>query len=432
LNLISASIAECGYRGGFILRDVYFSLREGEFLLVTGRSGSGKTTLIRAITGTLRSAEGFLKGETYLCGHRVLDASPEDIYSCVVYIPQEPWYAIIGYTVHAEICHSLALEGRSCTKADFSVTGLQHMVNRLTYTLSAGETQRVLWAELMLRGARVLVLDEPLVYLDESGRGLVRGVVERALGEGVAVLLVDHNPFFWEKLEPRVMILGNGRVVYSGKWLHEVVEQHCSRSIDAKRSLRASRGVYAELRNVWYRYPGGDYVLVNLNMTIHRGVITALVGPNGSGKTTLLKVASGVLKPSRGSIVRSEPAVYVPENPLLYFTMPTPREELLLAARGDESRVLDITGYFNIKHTLDQPIARLSSGERRRVALASAYLHGFSGYFIDEPTGGLDYESAVLILNLLEDIAEEGRAVVIATHDERAIKRSDLRVEIKR
>jgi energy-coupling factor transport system ATP-binding protein len=278
----------------------------------------------------------------------------------------------------------------------------------------------------------VLVLDEPLVYLDEISRSHVRDIVERALGEGVSTILVDHNPFFWEKLEPRLIVLENGRVAYSGKWSRELLEKHTGKFTVTKSTNRASRGVYAELRNVWYRYPGGDYVLVDVNMTIQRGVITAITGPNGSGKTTLLKIASGVLKPSRGSIVRRGASIYIPENPLLYFTMPTPREELLLAARGEEHRVLDIAEYFNIKHTLDQPIARLSSGERRRVALASAYLYEFSGYFIDEPTGGLDHDSARLVLDLLEDIAEDGKAVVIATHDERATKRADLHAEIKK
>ncbi len=430
LSLLRASIAECGYSSGFILRNVEFSLNEGEVLLVTGRSGSGKTTLIRAVTGTLSSVGGYVKGEVYLCNRSVIDVKPEDIFSCMVYIPQEPWYAILGHTVYAEICHVLALEGRICSKADFAVAGLSHLVNRLTYTLSAGEIQRVLWAEVLLRGARILILDEPLVYLDETSKTNMKNITERALRENVAVLIVDHNPLFWEGLEPRLLVLRDGEVVYYGKWSREVAEHYSNLTLPLHR-LRTSKGIYAELRNVWYRYPGGEYVLRDVNLTIEKGVLTAIVGPNGSGKTTLLKVASGVLKPSKGIIVRNGPAIYTPENPLLYFTMPTPREELLLAARGNESRVFDVAEYFNIKYVLDQPLARLSSGERRRVALASAYLYGFSGYFVDEPTGGLDYESASLVLSMLEDLVGSGKAVVMATHDERAIKRADLRVELK-
>jgi len=430
LSLVRASIAECGYTSGFVLRGVEFSLSEGEVLVVTGRSGSGKTTLVRAVTGTISAVGGYIRGAVHLCGRNIAEARPEDIYSCLMYIPQEPWYAIIGYTVHAEICHALALDGRLCTRADFAARGLLHLANRLAHTLSAGEVQRVLWAELSLRGARVLVLDEPLVYLDEASRTSAKRIVEAALGEGVAVLLVDHNPLFWEDFEPRLLVLEGGGVLYYGEWSRRVVEELTNRA-PAPRAPRTSRGVYAELRGVWFKYPGGDYVLRGVDLVFEKGVLTAVTGPNGSGKTTLLKVSSGVLKPSRGLVARSGPAIYVPENPLLYFTMPTPREELLLAARGDESRVLDAAEYFGVKRVLDKPLARLSSGERRRVALASAYLYDFAGYFVDEPTGGLDYESALLVLEVLEALAESGKAVVIATHDERAVKRADLRVELK-
>jgi energy-coupling factor transport system ATP-binding protein len=428
-SVLIADILECGYSGGFTLRNVKLSVSEGEILLVTGRSGSGKTTLVRAITGTMRALGGYVKGEVYLCGRNVQSASPEDMYSCLTYIPQEPWYAILGHTVYAEICHVLALEGYICSEVEFALSNLSHLANRLTYTLSAGETQRVLWAEALLKKSRLLVLDEPLVYLDRSAKTSVKRFVEKALGEDLSVLLVDHDPVFWEDFEPQLLYLRDGRVMYYGGWSRSIIEQH-SANVLIQREARIGKGVYAELRNVWFKYPGGDYVLKNVNMKIERGVLTAITGPNGSGKTTLLKLASGILKPNRGIIVKHGTAVYIPENPLLYFTMPTPREELLIASKGDESRMLDIAEYFNITSILDQPLAKLSSGERRRIALASAYLSGFDAYFVDEPTGGLDYESAMLVLNVLEDLVERDRTVIIATHDERAVSRSDLIVEL--
>lgn len=431
-SVLIANIIRCGYSGGFTLRDVKFNVNEGEILLITGRSGSGKTTLVRAVTGTMRALDGYVEGEVYLCGRSIKNVDPEDIYKCLTYIPQEPWYAIIGYTVYAEICHILALEGYICSELEFAISNLSHLANRLTYTLSAGETQRVLWSEALLKENKLLVLDEPLVYLDKNAKSYIKDVIEKALGEDVGILLVDHDPLFWENLEPQLIYLRDGRVIYYGKWSRSIVEQYSTKT-PTQRERRISKGVYAELRNVWFKYPGGDYVLKNIDMTIEKGVFTAIVGPNGSGKTTLLKLASGVLKPSKGIIVRHGTAIYIPENPLLYFTMPTPREELLLASRGDELKMLDIAEYFNIKGILDQPLAKLSSGERRRVALASAYLSGFDAYFIDEPTGGLDYESTSLVLSVLEELAERDKAVVIATHDERAVNKSDLtmRLELK-
>jgi len=101
--------------------------------------------------------------------------------------------------------------------------------------------------------------------------------------------------------------------------------------------------------------------------------------------------------------------------------MPTPREELLASARGDENKVLEVAEIFGLKEILDRPLARLSSGERRRTAIASAYLAGYDGYFIDEPTGGLDSESASKVVSALQLLVDEGKSVVIATHDPRIL-----------
>jgi energy-coupling factor transport system ATP-binding protein len=124
--------------------------------------------------------------------------------------------------------------------------------------------------------------------------------------------------------------------------------------------------------------------------------------------------------------------IYIPENPLLYFTMPTPREELLMASRGDENKALDVAELFNIKYILDTPLAKLSSGERRRLAIASAYLMNFDCYFIDEATGGLDNESAASVLNALQLLVERGKAVVIASHDPRIPHIADRIINLSR
>ncbi|MEM4225067.1 MAG: ATP-binding cassette domain-containing protein, partial [Desulfurococcaceae archaeon] len=122
--------------------------------------------------------------------------------------------------------------------------------------------------------------------------------------------------------------------------------------------------------------------------------------------------------------------IYIPENPLLFFTMPTPREELLKASGGDENRVLEVSEVLGIKHVLDKPLAKMSTGERRRVAIASAYLAGFDAYFVDEPTGGLDWSSALSVLEVLSMLAEEKKAVVVASHDSRVFEYADVVIEL--
>lgn len=425
--LLSVDISRCGYPDGFVLRSIRFNLKEGDVLLVTGRSGSGKTTLVKAITGTLEAAGGFLEGKILINGVDLKQFDPDELYSMIGYIPQEPWYAIIAHTVYAEICHSLALRGVNCLEVDFNPLGITRLVNRLTYTLSAGETQRILWLESMLKESKVIVLDEPLVYLDQEARKIVKHYVKITQHRGdSAIVIVDHDPYQWEFLQPSTMVLEDGTVKYHGEWREDVLPR-----VELTPKWKGiEKGVVVRYRKVWFRYPGGDYVIRDFNGLFRRGLLTCIKGPNGSGKTTILKLGAGLLKPTSGLVERYGSVIYIPENALLFFTMPTPREELLLSAGFNESKVLDVAERFNIRNILDRPLAKLSTGERRRLALASAYLAGYDVYLVDEPTGGLDYENAKLVLEALGSLLDEEKAVVIATHDESLARHADHYIEI--
>lgn len=430
MTLLKARIERCGYPGGFEIRDVDLEVDHGEVWLITGISGSGKSTLVRAITGTIEYAGGYLKGEVLVAGRDISEMKPEELHEILAYIPQEPWYAIIGHTVHSEICHSLASIGINCTDIDFSPLGVGKLIERLTYTLSAGEVLRVLWLETILKEAKLIILDEPLVYLDQDAKLITRQYVKQSLSKNSAVIIVDHDPLRWEFIKPNIVLMDNGRVRYKGPWSNDVVKDVKISLEHIERSSEREKGVFARFKNVYFRYPGGGFILSNFSMNIHRENITAITGPNGSGKTTILKLASGVLKPIKGIIERYGTAIYIPENPLLYFTKPTPREELLYASRGDENKVLDTADLFNIRHVLDRPLAKLSSGERRRIAVASAYLYDFDGYFIDEPTGGLDDLNTRLIIDALGSLVENGKAITIASHDERIVKTADYVIDL--
>lgn len=428
MRVLDANISRCGYPGSFELRDVRIELEEGEVLLVTGRSGSGKTTLVRAITGTLKAAGGYLEGCVKILEQDIHSANPEFVFENVAYIPQEPWYALLGHTAYAEICHVLSLKGVSCCEADLVHFGLAGFAHEPVYTLSAGQVQRVLWADAVVKGAKLLVLDEPLVYMDEYSRKSALRVVEDAIQNEVSVIIVDHNPLVWKELEPKIMVLDSGRCVYYGGWTDDILSVGAGQ---IKASTRFPRDTIVSLRDVWFRYPGvKSYILRGFTAEFKGGVLTAVRGPNGSGKTTLLKLAAGILKPQRGEVRRLGRCIYIPENPLLYFTMPTAWEELFSAAGKDENRVLEVSEVLGLKSVLEKPLAKMSTGERRRVALASAFLYGADAYFVDEPTGGLDFESALQVLELIEVLLREGKAVVVATHDERFRRVADEVLEL--
>ena len=159
--------------------------------------------------------------------------------------------------------------------------------------------------------------------------------------------------------------------------------------------------------------------------------MTVLLGPNGAGKTTALRMVTGALVPEDGTIrvfgldpkqdgeeVRSRCGV-VPATPAFYERL-TGRDNLEFAARmyGLDSDVA-IEGAaqrFGIDYALDDIARSYSTGMKTRLALARAVLHDPELLLLDEPTAGLDPESARAVLSLIDEVASGGKTVLMSTH----------------
>ncbi|MEN8234260.1 MAG: ABC transporter ATP-binding protein [Actinomycetota bacterium] len=168
----------------------------------------------------------------------------------------------------------------------------------------------------------------------------------------------------------------------------------------------------------------------SLDFEAPTGAVTVLLGPNGAGKTTTVRLATGALVADRGSIevlglhpkvngdeVRLRVGI-VPPKPAFYDQL-TGWENLRFAARvfgASESSALDAAERFAIEHALDQEVGGYSTGMRTRLALARSVIHDPEVLLLDEPTAGLDPESARNVLALIRELAGRGRTIVLCTH----------------
>ncbi|WP_062661704.1 ABC transporter ATP-binding protein [Aeropyrum camini] len=179
------------------------------------------------------------------------------------------------------------------------------------------------------------------------------------------------------------------------------------------------------LRGVWYRYPGGDWVLRGVSLEAPRGV-TLLAGPTGGGKSTILRVAAGLATRIYGGELKGEvealgKPMLVPQDYDLFILSLTPREELEYCfessglppweARREAVRLAEELG---IEDLLDRRVSRLSAGERQRVAIASALALGAEVLLLDEPLAYQDPVGVGRLLGLLQRLELEG--VVVAEH----------------
>ncbi len=423
---VKATISEAGYKDEFSVKDVFLELNYGEALIITGRSGSGKSTLLKSLLGIIKlSRKGFFRGRVRIASLDPYTVKPEELFGIIGYIPQDPWYGVLGHTVETEYCLSFSVLGLQCNPKGLEQYGLGGLRNHITYGLSAGQVQRLLWASNIDKGGKIFFMDEPGVYIDEEGKKKFLKLIEKHLDIGGAAIIVDHDPLLWSNLEPKLLVLENGRTKYFGSFNEEEIphlEIPIERSKKTRHYERSEEILVAE--NIWFRYPGQKYIIRNTSLSIRSGEIIGITGPNGIGKSTLLKLLAGVYRPSKGHIIRGGKTILIPENPLLFFSGATIKEELQISCGENcsEDKIKDVAEEFGIKHILDKPLAETSSGERRRAALASAFLAGYDVFLLDEPSGGLDNYIVTNVIESIVSAAERGRAVIIASHDKRLEK----------
>ena len=151
----------------------------------------------------------------------------------------------------------------------------------------------------------------------------------------------------------------------------------------------------------------GDVQAIDgLELDVPAGSVTVIIGPNGAGKTTSIRLATGVLAADQGSIrtfgldprvegaeVRARTGVVPPKPP-----------------------IFDLADRFGILHALGQAVGGYSTGMRTRLALARSLLHDPELLLLDEPTAGLDPESAYSVRELIFEMAKAGKTVVMSTH----------------
>ncbi|MCX4690347.1 ABC transporter ATP-binding protein [Kitasatospora purpeofusca] len=185
---------------------------------------------------------------------------------------------------------------------------------------------------------------------------------------------------------------------------------------------------------------GERTVIDALDVTIPTGLVTTIIGPNGCGKSTLLRTLSRLLRPSRGSVVLDGEDIAtlrtrdVAKRLGLLPQSPVAPEGLTVAdlvARGrhphqswlrqwssdDASVVEDALAMTGVSDLADRPVDSLSGGQRQRVWISMTLAQGTDLLLLDEPTTYLDLAHAIDVLDLVDDLHESGRTVVMVLHD---------------
>jgi ABC-type Mn2+/Zn2+ transport system ATPase subunit len=184
-----------------------------------------------------------------------------------------------------------------------------------------------------------------------------------------------------------------------------------------------------EARGLAVGYRGGPVVLEGVTLTVARGQRVGVLGPNGGGKTTLMRALLGELAPRSGVLALCGACGTVPQTERSRLDYPVSALDVVLMGaigrgpwwrrpgRSDRAGALAALERVGLGAHARVTFGELSGGQRQRVLVARALLQDADVVLFDEPFTGLDAPSAARLTGLIDQLAQEGRAVLVATHD---------------
>jgi energy-coupling factor transport system ATP-binding protein len=457
-----------------VLREVNLDIGEGELCLVVGPTGAGKSSLLGAVNGLVpHFTGGTLAGRVTVAGRDTASHRPRELAEFVGVVGQDPLAGFVTDTVEQELAYGmeqLAVPSevmRKRVEETLDLLGLAELRDRPLHELSGGQQQRVAIGSVLTAHPRVLVLDEPTSALDPTAAEEVLAAITRLVHDlGITVLLAEHRLERVVQYADRVVHLSGDGTVTEGPpaemFRHTSVAppvvdlgrlagwQPLPLSVrDARRAagpLRteltghqpapmislAGQGESLTARRLVVRH--GELVAVReVDLVLHPGEVSALMGRNGSGKSSLLWALQGAGPRQSGTVdvggadpKRLPPAEarrlvgLVPQTPTDLLYLDTVAAELAQADResgrsaGSARRILDrlAPGIGDQPHPRD-----LSAGQQLSLVLAIQLTAAPKVLLLDEPTRGLDYRAKQALTGILRTLADDGHSVLVATHD---------------
>lgn len=458
----------------YAISDCTFSVKKGEKIMLCGASGSGKSTLLRLLKREL-SPRGELSGNITLMGKDRSELSDRESAEKIGFVMQNPDSQTVCDKVSAELAFGLESFGVKSGEIQSRVGemaaffGIEPLYDRDISTLSGGQKQLVALCSVMVTDPDILLLDEPTAQLDPVAARELLGILDRLNKEmGVTIIIAEHDPEELFDSCDKILYLAKGKTEFFGTpaltakyfvenalegFLPETAKAFAKLCEDLPLNVRQGRAKLEKLgvtdipkqavtdteraepyalqcKNLWQRYEkNSPDILKGCDLGIRKGECYGLLGSNGGGKSTLLRVICGLCKPYMGAVslfgkkqkaykngsLFREMLAFLPQEPVTMFVKESVREDLLQS--GDKVAVENVSQRMGIEHLLDRHPWDLSGGEIQKCAFGKILLADPKIIVLDECTKGMDSFAKKALGDILLDLKDEGRTILLVTHD---------------
>lgn len=453
------------FSGVYALRNVSFELRAGEVHALMGENGAGKSTLMKILTGIYTRDDG----EVELFGKKVVFNNIAESQAAGISIIHQELNMMNHLTVAQNIYigrepkKGIFIDDKQMEKDArelFERIGVHIDPHVKLGSLTVGRQQMVEIAKAVSHESKILVLDEPTAALTETEVEELFSIMRDLREKGIGMIYISHRMNEITKISDRVTVMRDGAYVGTVETAQttkdEIVKMMVGRAIFGEKKEKSNcppdAEVVLEVKDLW-----AGKAVKGVSFKLHRGEILGFAGLMGAGRTETARAIYGADPIESGEIYvcgekknlsnpkRSVDAgiCYLSEDRKQYGLMleKSVQDNTALASLEDfisggiindkkiEEAALEVNEKLKTKTpSMKQPLKNLSGGNQQKVVIARWLLKNSDIFIFDEPTRGIDVGAKSEIYTLIENLAAEGKAVIVISSELAEIQRVSDRV----
>jgi len=466
-NLVNLHAVAKGYGSHSVLEEITLGVNDGDRIGVVGENGAGKSTLVKVLAGAVNADSGTIEIE----GKPVHIATPkqaEDLGIAVIY--QEfnlvPMLSVAeNVLLGREPTKGIAVDRpamRAQTNAALARLGVELPVDAEIRSLSVAQQQMVEIAKALSYSAQVLIMDEPTATLTDTEIDELFRIIRAVKANGVGVVHISH------RLEELKLISDRVTVMRDGQFIATVDTKDAS--IDRIISMMVGRTIYegvAEIPETANPEVVLDVQGLNrgrmvrdVSFNLRRGEILGIAGLVGAGRTEVARAVFGADRPESGTILihgkvarihSPADAVhlgigYLSEDGKRYglATGMDVETNIVLATLRRFADAIGVVDFRKTRATAEQRVHRLaiktpsirqkvrnlSGGNQQKVVIAKWLTADTEILIFDEPTRGIDVGAKSEIYHLLNDLARQGKSIIMISSELPEILRMSHRIVV--